>query len=701
MKPKANRNERIRYNLLTIIIIMVGFILLAQLFNLQIIHGKEYLETSNTRLTRESTIKAARGNITDNTGNKLVTTKMGFSLELYKTKINSQTLNSTILSLVNLLEKNKDKTIDNLPITVNPYKFKQEKEEDQKKWKKENDIDENATAKQAFETLKEKYDIQEENEENARKIMTVRYEATISGFSNIKPITISNNVSRQSASQIREQRARFPGTSIVTQPIIDYPYKNLASHLLGYVGMINADEYKQNKENYKMNDMIGRTGIQYTLEEYLKGKDGIRQIDMAVDGSITEEYISQEAIAGNDVTLTIDANLQKKVEQILEKNIKKIASGAYDNKKYDAKAGAAVVMNIKTGEVLALASYPDYEPSLFIQGISEKKAKEYEKGSNLYNRAISSTYAPGSTFKMIPAVAALETGTFTTSTTVNDNGPYPRGHNPVCWIYTDQHYGHGYLNTTGAIKHSCNYFFYEVGYKIGVNKIAQYAYKYGLGKKTGIELSGESAGIVASEDYKKQTYNEEWQLGETLSAAIGQSYNSYTPIQMARYISMIANGGKAIDVSVIKSITDQNGELIPKQEIDKKVTEKLGIDQENCKVEDLKFKTSTIDAIIKGMKGVTSEVGGTAYYVFSDLGMDIAGKTGSAETGDKNKVNGWFTGFAPYDKPEIAVVVVIENAGSGGNSAWTGKDIIKEYFGVNSKKVNEDVTAIPTTQTNN
>lgn len=700
MQPKTNRNERIRYNLLTILIFVIGFILLAQLFNLQIIHGQEYLETSNTRLTRESTIKAARGDITDRSGNKLVTTTMGFSLELYKTKIDTQTLNTTILNLIHLLEENKDTYVDNLPIIVNPIAFKQKSEEEQKKWKKENEIDENATAEEAFDQLKEKYKIQTDNVEDARKIMTVRYETTIEGFSNIKPITISKNISRQSANQIKEQSDKFPGTSLVTEPVIEYPYGNLASHLLGYVGSINEEEYKANKSIYQMNDVIGRAGIQYTLEEYLKGQDGVKQIDMAVDGTITEEYISEEAIAGNNVTLTIDANLQKKVEEALESNIKKIASGAYDNKKYDCKAGAAVVMNVKTGEVLALASYPDYEPELFVKGISETKLKEYDKGSNLYNRAISSTYAPGSTFKMVVATAALETGAFTTSTLVNDNGPYPLGHNPVCWIYSDRHYGHGSINIIQAIKYSCNYFFYDAGYKVGVNKMAEYAYLYGLGKKTGIELSGEEPGIVASTQYKEQTYGEEWQVGETLSAAIGQSYNSYTPIQMARYIGMIANGGKAVDVSIIKSITDGNGNSISKDEIEQKVNKKLGINN-SCDVEDLNIKKETLEAIIKGMKGVTSESGGTAYYVFSDLGMDIAGKTGSAETGEKDKVNGWFSGFAPYDNPEIAVIVLIENAGSGGNAAWTAKEIMQEYFGTNSKKVNEDVTAIPSTQTNN
>lgn len=696
MDSQKNRNEKVRYNIISIIVYIVGIILLIQLFNLQILHGEEYRQTSNTRLTRESTLKAARGDLTDRGGNKLVTTNIGSSLELYKTKIDNQKLNETILNLVELLEKNKDTYIDNLPITVEPYEFTYKDEETQKRWKKENGIDENANAEESFQKLKIKYDIKQEDSKKARKIMVVRYEITRNGFSNIKPITISRGISNVSVSQIKEQNASFPGTAVITEPVVTYPYGNLASHILGYVGAISPEEYEQKKQSYGMNDLIGKTGIQYTLEEYLKGKDGIKQIDMAVDGTITEETVSKEAIAGHNVSLTIDANLQKKTEEALKQNIEKIAKGGY-GKKYDAKAGSAIVMNVKTGEILALASYPDYEPELFIQGISQNKLQEYNKGNNLFNRAISGTYAPGSIFKMVVATAALENGTITKATKVNDTGIYPRGYHPACWIYTQNHYGHGYLNVTDAIKKSCNYFFYEVGYKMGIDPVIQYARAFGLGSKTGIELSGEANGIVDLKEECKKLYGQEWQFGDTLSAVIGQSYNSYTPIQMAKYISMLANGGKEVDVTLIKSITDVNGKQVSKQEIEQTVNKKLGIENQE-KLEDLNIKQENLKTVLQGMKGVTSEQGGTAYYIFSDFGMDIGGKTGSAETNIAKQVNGWFAGFAPYNDPEIAVVVLIENAGSGSNTAPAAKEIMKAYFGMNNEKVVEDVTAIPSTQ---
>ena len=213
----------------------------------------------------------------------------------------------------------------------------------------------------------------------------------------------------------------------------------------------------------------------------------------------------------------------------------------------------------------------------------------------------------GSVFKMVVATAALENNTITTKTTVNDTGIYPRGHNPACWIYTSRHYGHGYLNVTEAIKKSCNYFFYELGYKMGIDPVIKYAKSYGLGIKTGIELSGESKGIVDLKDYCKETTGQEWQFGDTLSAVIGQSYNSYTPIQIARYTSMLANGGKSVDVTLIKSIIDSDGNKVPKDENEKKINEKLGI-TDVPEVKDLNIKKENLDAILKVMRGVTSEV---------------------------------------------------------------------------------------------
>lgn len=692
-----DRNTNLRYNLIIILVYIVGIVLIVQLFNLQIVNGKEYRETSNTRLSRETVIKAARGSIKDRTGNLLVTTKMGFNIELYKTKINTTTLNKTILNTIKILENNNDKYINNLPILIEPFKFTIDDEESQVNWKKENDIKEDATPEQCFYELKEKYKIEQDNILEAYKIMVVRYEISRNGYSSIRPVTIAKDVSRESAVKLGEQSIYFPGISATNEPMVSYPSGSLASHILGYVGNITETELDGREETYGINDVIGKVGIQYVFEEYLRGKDGIKQLDMSVDGTITDEYITQEAVAGSDVILTIDANLQAATEKALANNIKKIASGGF-SKRSDAKAGAAVVMNVKTGEILAMASYPDYEPELFVNGISQKKLDEYNKGDNIFNRAISGVYAPGSTFKMITAIAGLETGVITPTEKINDIGVYKKAHEPACWIWNSYGMSHGWLNVTEAITHSCNYFFYEVGYRATIDNIAKYAKYYGLGEKTNVELPMEEKGIVATRDKAKER-GDEWQIGETLSAAIGQSYNSYTPIQMAKYISMLANGGEPIDVTIVKSINDVNGNQVSKEDITKFVNAKLGLIKE--KKENLNIKKENIDAILKGMKGVTSEEGGTAYSTFANFNIELGGKTGSAQTDVQGKINGWFVGFAPYEEPEIAVVVLVENAGSGSYTAEVARDILQEYFGMNMEKVEEDLTAMPSTEIQN
>ena len=687
MDEPKKRNIRLRYNLTSILVYIIGIILLAQLFNLQIIRGEEFRNQSNTRLTRETTLEAARGSILDRTGNHLVSTSMGFTLQLYKTKIDTQTLNETILKTINVLEKNGDSYVDNLPILVEPYRFNTDNEDTIKKWKIDNGFDENLNAEECFNKMKEKYLITIQDVLAARKIMNVRYEISRNGYSSTKSVEISSNISRISMLEFSEQSSEFPGIDIITEPVVTYNSGTLASHILGTVGKITKEELDKNEQGYDQNDIIGKTGIQYVFEKYLKGTNGIRQVDMAVDGTITGEYISEEAVAGSDVVLTIDVNLQAIAENALKKNIEDIKTGKYGDKS-DADAGSVVVMNVNTGEVLAIASYPDYEPQLFVNGISNEKYAEYMAVSALYNRAISGTYAPGSTFKMITAIAGLETGAITINDKINDTGVYPYAHKPVCWLWTSNHRGHGYLNVSNAIKHSCNFFFYEVGNRIGIDNLEKYASYFGLGRKTGIEVPSESTGSIASQKRASEE-NRNWYLGETLSAAIGQSYNNFTPIQMAKYISMLANGGNAIDVTVIKSIINPNGTEVSKDEIEQFSNQKLGITNEET--QKLDISKENLNAVLEGMRGVTSESGGTAYSYFRDFNIEVGGKTGSAEAG--NKTNAWFVGFAPYDNPEIAVVIIVENGAHGAYTAGVAREIFAEYFGMNANQVTEDMAA--------
>ena len=692
-KEKA-KNDRIRYNILTILVYIVGIVLLAQLFNLQIVHGEEYRETSNTKLTRESVLKADRGSIKDSSGTMLASVDAQYSIVLHKTKVNNETLNTTILKLLNILSTNGDSYVDNFLIDVNPYRFKLEEEESQKKWKKANNIDEDATAEEAFNYFKNKYDIASDNVEDIRKILAIRYEISYKGYSSTKSIEIASNISRQSLEQIKERNAEFSGVEVVETPVRVYPLKTTASHILGRIGRIESSELEGNEDIYNQNDIIGKSGIEYVFEKYLKGTDGVKQIDMNVDGTITDEYVSKEAVSGSDVILTIDSKLQAVTEQALADNINKIANHGFSQENNPADAGAAVVLNVKTGEVIAMASYPDYDPSAFVNGIDTNTWNYYINGDTkpLENKAISAMYSPGSTYKMVTALAGLETGTITPKTKINDTGVFRKYNSSwKCW----NRYGHGYLNVSQAIEHSCNYFFYDLGDRLGIDNLAKYSYYLGLGHKTGIELKGEIDGVLASNEIAKQE-NRVWNPGETISAAIGQSYNTFTPLQMAKYVAMIANRGKNLDVTIVKSIINPDGSEVSRDEYESYVNEKLGLQQEN--VEEMSFKEENIEAILEGMRGVTSESGGTAYSTFRNFNIEVGGKTGSAQTGVQGKTNAWFVGFAPFDDPEIAIVVFVRNGGHGSYTAEVARDIIAQYFGMNTNQVTENTTAIPTVQ---
>lgn len=670
-KPKVN--FKLRYNVLLVFVYIVGITLLSRLFFLQIVKGKEYRETSNTRLTRESNIEAARGNILDKDGRVLATTQTGYSIELYKTKIDDETLNNTILKMIKLLEKNNDTYINNFPINSD-YKFNGISDEEISKWKKKYNITEEATAKDCAYRFRDKYSIENSDMNDVLKIIAIRYEISTKGYSSTRPIKIAENISKESAIQFNEQNADFPGINIITQPIRTYTSGSLAAHIVGYIGKIGDEEYKQKKDDgYGASDYLGRMGVEYSLENYLRGKNGKKQIDMSVDGTIEDEEIVQEAVAGDDVYLTIDANLQGRTEDIIREAVSDLRS---QNKK--SAFGAAVLMNVNSGEILAMASYPTYKPEVFIGGINQDDWKEINENNKLYSRATQGSYAPGSTFKMVTAMAALESNVVKESEYVNDRGIYPYAHHPVCWYYTSYHRGHGNVNIKQALQKSCNYFFYEMGRRLGIDTIEKYAKYFGLGQKTGVELL-ETSGTLASKDTAKSK-GRNWYLSDTLSAAIGQSYNSFSPLQMARYVSMVANGGKRIDATIVKSIKDADGEEVSRDDLKKYINQLFNVSSDSGDVE---ISEKNLNIVRSGMRMVTS-AGGTAYGPFSSFGKSVAGKTGSAQakatTDGSDIANGWFVGFTPYNDPEVAVVVILEDGSADSFGAKVARQILDVYY---------------------
>ena len=683
-----NRNKtKLRYNLTTALVYIIGIVLLMRLFDLQIINGQKYREESNTRLTRETTLKAARGSILASGGEKLVSTTIQHNVEIYKTKISTEALNSTLLLFAQTLEENGDSYIDDFPIAVNPYSFKEGTNAET--WKKSNKIDSNMSEEDIFNKYKNKYQVTEENVENARKIITLRYEIELVGYSNTKAVTLAKNISASSFAKLNEMSTNFPGISTVDEPVVSYPYEEEASHILGYVSPVTSDDLSKNN-SYDQNDVIGRTGIEQAFEKYLRGTDGIKQVDISVDGQITNEYISKNAESGSDIVLTLDADLQKKTEESLANTIQTLQSTTESGYEKPTE-GAAVVINVKTGDIIAMASYPNYNPSLFIGGISSSNWNNYLNDSRhvLVNKAIADQSAPGSTFKMVTAIAGIQSGAIDTQTKINDTGRYTfyKDYQPYCWKRS----GHGWLNVTQAIERSCNYFFYETGRRAGIDAIDEVANSFGLGQKTGIELPGEISGILASPQTEK-----EWTGGKTIQAAIGQLNNAFTPLQMAKYTSMIANGGKNLDVTIIKSIKNSDGTEVSRNELDTFISQTLNKNTNSGS--DLTISDENLNAIKEGMKGVTSDDAGTAHTAFANFNIEVGGKTGSASTGKGSNANAWFVGFAPFDDPEIAVAVYVKNGQHGSNTAPIARDIFAQYLGMNSSSVTEDMTAMGESQ---
>ena len=683
-----------RYLIMYFCVIVISIVFIITLFNLQIVKGEEYREQSEKRMLRTKTVTAPRGEIYDRNGVILATNKLSYDIMLYKVRVDTKQQNDGLLRLVEILNENSDKVYSTFPVNDTLDGFNFENEEEEKKWKKEFKLDENLNFDEVIDKYIEKYELQDysKSRQNQIKMIQIKYEANLNGYSLFNSATIAKDISQNSVAKLGEEKYKIYGISIVSVPKRYYPNGTLLSHTIGYVSKISSTEYENKKnEGYNVNSVIGKAGIEQSFERYLKGTDGVIKEETDSLGNVSSQTETTAAKSGNNVTLTIDYRLQKVAEESLLNTINGLQNGTLVGKKFsDAKSGAVVVLDVESGEVLATASYPTYDINSLIGGISLSDWNNLIKDplTPMLNRVISGTYSPGSTFKMLVGMAGLMNGKITVDEKYYDPGVYPYGYHPKCWIYTDRHTTHGWINIEGAIKGSCNCYFYEVGRRIGISEIVKYSKLFGLGQKTGIELSGEVSGTIAGADSNSEDgLKSPWYLGDTLSAAIGQSGSSFTPIQLANYISTIANGGKLNRVSIIKSVDNEvESTSVSRDDINKYSSEYTGV---NFEERNLNINSEYIDEIKKGMLSVTSETGGTSYIVFKNSDIQVAGKTGTAQVPSGNN-NGIFVGFAPYDKPKIAVVAVIEHGEEGTYTANVVKPIMEEYFSIDKEaKQNE------------
>jgi len=494
--------------------------------------------------------------------------------------------------------------------------------------------------------------------------------STIRQSPSFKNVLIKRDISRREIAYIEENKMLLPGISIKVEPIRNYTQKDFASHVLGYVGEVSKSELKASKfGRYELGDMVGKNGLEKIYESELRGKKGFKEVEVDVSGRELKALRKLSPKTGNSLVLTLDSRVQGKLETLMDEVLEK-----------NSVEGSAVVMKVQSGEIIAMVSKPSFNPNSFATGISRKKWNSLvlDEKNPLQNRTIDGQYPPASTYKIVTAYAALSEKIIKPESTIFCPGHFRLGkRNYRCW----KKRGHGNMNLHDALVQSCDVYFYTLGHRLGINNLAKYATKLGLGKLTGIELKGEKAGLVPSKKWKKKIKNEPWYPGETISASIGQGYNLVTPLQSAMMISTIASGGLLIRPYLVKRIENSDGKLI--QEFFSEVRRNIDIDPEVLK------------HLKEGLRGVVHDAYGTGHRARLK-NVIVSGKTGTAqvvamkdseeidpeeETPYSHRDHAWFVAFAPYENPEVAVSVIIEHGGHGGaTAAPIAGEILKTYF---------------------
>ncbi len=701
-------NEKINKRVLTLFLFFGVFLICfaLQLYFIQIKNADEY-RTDAAVSTYKVNVDAPRGEILDKNGNAMVYNEQILTISFNSLSFPDEdgAINEVIHTLIKKLNENGEEWIDILPVVFDEtgaVQFK-EKAESEISYLKSKDmcaVNSYATAKNCLDVLIEKYKLEDYSLTDARNIASVRYNMFKSYFSVSYPYTFAENVSVTTVATIKENSDLFPGVDAGVSSERKYTGDGTAAaHILGVVGAISAQEYSEQKQKteaalkspeitdeykltlenkaYHINDKIGKSGIESAMESYLRGTSGTKTLSVTTGNDIIEDY-SLFPSSGDTVFLTIDLDLQEIADKSLKNQImavteeEALASGL-------TPAGAVVVQDVNTGAVLAVSSFPNYSLSTYYDDYDLLAA---DAGKPLWNRAMQSTYSPGSTMKPVIAIAALEEGIIDASSTVYCTGQYE---------YIDQVFAcfnknaHGLITVEQALQHSCNIFFFELARQLGIDKMNTYSSLFGLGQKTGIEIS-ESAGILAGLQYR-DSLGLGWKAGETLLAAIGQSDNSFSPLQLNNYCATIANGGTRYVPYLIEKVVSSDYNRISFEHSPEIAVE-------------TNVSSETIETVKRGMYLVANN--GSCEQYLGSLKYKVACKTGTAEktlvVDDRivEGTDGFLIAFGPYEEPEIAITVVIENAGSGSSTAQVAADIFQYYFSTldASPEIQKDNTVI-------
>ena len=668
-----------------VIIGLYGF----RLIFLQLVNGDSFTAQATNTTDYKFTVTAARGDIVDSKGERIASSTTGYSVVLNKLLMGDEDLDTMLQKIVGLLGKNGESWNDSLligqPNAAGHYEFTAASDNaaEQKALAAMKDnlgLQQYATADDVMEKLVEDYDLADFSLYWQRVLSGIHYEMQLQAFSNVNNFVMAENVSEATVATIKENSLSLPGVEIVETSTRSYEQGTVLPHVLGRVGKITAEKWKVTDENgqvtyplkekgYNMNDIIGISGLESAYEDELRGKDGVETITRNSDGVIVNTALTTVPEPGHTVQLTIDSEFQKAVDQALAKNVEWIKNIYADSKQ--ANAGAVVVIDVKTGGVLAASNYPSFDQNLYATQYSEYSADE---NMPLFNRALQGLYTPGSTYKPSVAVAGLDTGLLNRNSTVNCTHIYTyyKDYRPRC----AQHgHGNGPIDVVNAIKWSCNIFFYDVGRRLTSDVYDAYAYKLGLGQRTGVEVSEALGHLTTKND---SNYTESLDI----QAAIGQGNTAVTPIQLATYAATLANRGTRYRTHFVKAILDSNtGETL--QETQPEVMDV---------VED---KGETFDLVREGMKGVAQTIPALAAYPYT-----IACKTGSPQRSEgyyvgstyKHYTNAAMIAYGPAEDPEIAIGIVVEYGGAGARTGQLVADIFNAYYAMKDGTLTVDDT---------
>ncbi len=808
-----------RLSIVFFTVVILFSLLVIKLYSLQIIDGDYYSQEVTGTTLRNVEVTAARGNIYDRYGRAIATNESSYAVNI-DPSIGVENINDILADLITMLENNGE-TIDvSLPITsTQPRQFLFDgSEKQEKRWKNDMSLDEDCDATKAYDDLKEMFEINSSlNDDMVSKILAIRCELYKNRYSKYIPVSISYNISDKTAAAIQEQGSSMPCVYVDTISSRKYPLGKYLSHIIGYTGKVTETELENNKEDYTLNDYIGKDGIEKSFESNLRGVDGSQYIEVDSFGRriAVVEGEGTEPQSGGNVYLTIDSQLQKAIydkleEKLIDLQIQRMSGGDYsysikdifkkminsDNiwmkyilnakdgttqgelKKYileenpksaediniaretltkgyengdisssklmialyeqgqitdddntitqlkngnlsvtsalirkmrareitpqmtgmDPCTGSVVVTDVDTGEVLAAVSYPSYDNNEFVNNFNNEYYLHLQNDPTtpLVNRPFTEPRAPGSTFKMIVAIAALEEGIISPNSYIQDLGTFKEAGEPYakCWIGSGNG-THGSVNVVKALEVSCNYFFYSISYNMGksgylngINTLNKYMEAFGLNSPTGVEIyelydsMSDYPSYISSPAYKEYIVglrnpdasekDKQWTAGDTIRTAIGQSYNNYTAATLSKYVATLANGGTRYSMHLLNKTTDNNGNL--NQQYEPVVEENMNIKQEN------------LDAVFEGMLSVTKGSSGTLRDCFKDYPIDVAAKSGTAQESQKRSEHTIFVGFAPYDDPQISISVIIPFGNDKSHPACdVAKTVIDEYLNFNSQ----------------